>query len=95
MMTAQRFWSVAELAALLGVNVAKVAGWIRSGELPAVNVALRRGIGCRPRWRIPQASLDTFLRQRESTPTPKIRRQRRDREEPIFFSGGRPVASQG
>ncbi|MGH7137562.1 MAG: helix-turn-helix domain-containing protein, partial [Pirellulales bacterium] len=55
-----------QLAKQLGVQAEKVLGWIRSGELRAVNVADRAGR--RPRWRISAETIEEFLRRREAVP---------------------------
>lgn len=62
-----------EIAKLLRVSHEKLIGWIRRGELAAVNV----GNGTRPRFRISQESLDAFLRRREVQPIPKAMPRRR------------------
>jgi excisionase family DNA binding protein len=60
----------------LHVRVGHVLRWIRSGELPASNVALR-ATG-RPRWRISRQALDQFLAARQpSPPAPRPPRRRR------------------
>ncbi|MDY0168499.1 MAG: helix-turn-helix domain-containing protein [Thermoguttaceae bacterium] len=70
-----RALSAAALARRLGVHPHKVLGWIRSGELRAVDLAERRG--GRPRWKIMPAALDEFLSARQSQPpTPRRRRRR-------------------
>lgn len=63
------------VAETLGINVCKVLSWIKSGELRAVNVAARAGR--RPRWRIAQTDLDSFLAGRTATPPVKTTRRRR------------------
>ena len=55
-----------QFAKRLGVQAQKVLGWIRSGELRAVNVADRTGR--RPRWRISAEAAEEFLRRREAVP---------------------------
>ena len=65
------------IAKLLRVASDKVHGWIRRGELRAVNV----GDGVRARYRVSQESLDAFLKSREvQPPTPRTRRQQRPPE---------------
>lgn len=65
-----------EVARLLRVASGKVLGWIRRGELRAVNV----GNKGRPRFRVGRNCLDVFLAAREvrtpppSQPTKKWRR---------------------
>jgi len=49
-----------------GVATAKIIGWIRNGELKAVNLANR---GCkRPRYSIPPEALEEFERSRQVVP---------------------------
>ena len=62
-----------EIAKVLRVSHEKLLGWIRRGELTAVNV----GNGNRPRFRISPESLDAFLRQREVQPLPRVTPRRR------------------
>ena len=54
-----RFITPIAAARLLGVRDSKVFRWIRSGELPAINLAERQGK--RPRYKIERAALDLFL----------------------------------
>jgi len=63
-----------ELAKRLGVSPEKILAWIASGELPAVNVALR--LGGRPRWRIDPADVADFERRRSAQPVPRRSRKR-------------------
>ncbi len=64
--------TTAEIARLLRVSSEKVLGWIRRGELTAVNV----GNGSGPRYRVSRDSLDAFLKSREVQPPPKhVRRK--------------------
>jgi hypothetical protein len=63
-----------EVADELRVDPAKVLGWIRSGQLRAVNV----GDGARrPRYRISGADLQVFLAARSAGPAPRVSRIRR------------------
>ena len=65
-----------EYAEELGVNENKVLGWIRSGELAAVNTAQNRG--GRPRWKISRklSPLSSGPRQSVPPPPPAPRRRR-------------------
>lgn len=64
-----------ELARRWGIGVDKVLGWIRRGELRAINVATTLGI--RPRWLIDPADIAAFEERRAASPPPaKIRRHR-------------------
>lgn len=72
------------VARRLAVKADKVVRWIKSGELPAINVA-ERPIG-RPRYRIAEVDLQDFLRRRSATPPTKpVRRRRRDPQVTEFF----------
>jgi hypothetical protein len=63
------------VAKRLGVQRAKVIGWIRRGELAAVNVAdLPYG---RESWRISAQALADFLDRRKAVAEPKPTRRRR------------------
>ena len=71
-------FTVQDLCERYGVTVHTVLGWIRSGELKAVNVGRRLGAK-KPRWRITQAALDAFEAIRTTTPPlPRVRRRKRD-----------------
>jgi hypothetical protein len=83
------FWTVPAVAELLGVDAGKVLGWIRRGELVGTNIADRAGR--RPRWRIADAELQRFLRARQSTSAPVVRRTRRNEAAPTYFQHGKPV----
>lgn len=64
-----------QIARHLSVGVGKVLGWIRRGELRAVNVAAR--LGGRPRWRIDLRDLEAFEAARTAAPVPKRTRAKR------------------
>ena len=72
----------ADVARDLGVNQSKVLGWIRSGELRGVNVATR--LGGRPRWRIAQVDLDSFLMRRSAAPAPKVTKLRKRKDDAVI-----------
>lgn len=68
--------TVREVAGRYRVGVSRVLGWIRRGELRAIN---RRDTHCdRPSWVIPPDALTAFERGRQAaTPTPKpVRRKK-------------------
>ena len=65
-----------EVATRYGVNQSKVLGWIRAGQLRAVNVANNPN-GARPRWRIsPEAITDFELIRSAVAKSPTVRRRR-------------------
>lgn len=73
-----------QLAAQWGVDVHKVVGWIRSGELRAINLATDRN--GRPRYAIDQADIAVFEASRAVTPpAPRPRRRRKDPQIHEFF----------
>jgi excisionase family DNA binding protein len=61
------FLTPPEVARLLRVSPEKVYGWIRRGELRAVNV----GNCSRPRYRVSRDNLEAFLAAREVQPPPQ------------------------
>jgi excisionase family DNA binding protein len=73
--SALSFLTVSAVACALGVRRGKILNWIARGELVGVNIA-DRATG-RPRWRIPQAALDSFLAMRSCRPPDPVRRVRR------------------
>jgi hypothetical protein len=63
------------LARILRVNADRVRAWIRSGELPALNLASKR---CgRPRFVILPHQLASFEQRRAAAPPPKQVKQRK------------------
>jgi hypothetical protein len=63
------------VAALLAVNRHQVSDLIRSGELEAVDVSLRRG-GKRASWRISSEALEAFCLRRGSAPVKRAPRRK-------------------
>ena len=61
-----------------GINVLKVHGWIRSGELRATNYATSQA-GKLPRWRISPADLKAFDLARSAVPAPTVTRRPRQK----------------
>ena len=77
--------SVRDVCERLGVNEHTVLGWIRSGELRAVNVGRRPG-GKKPRWRITQEALEAFEQLRTAAPpAPRLRRRKRPADVIEFY----------
>jgi excisionase family DNA binding protein len=74
-------FTVRDICDRYGVGEHSVLGWIRSGELRAVNVGRRLGAK-KPRWRITQEALDAFEQLRSATPPPP-RRTRRPKQPDI------------
>lgn len=67
--------SVQTIAIAIDVSDETVLRWIHSGDLKAFNISKR---STRPRWRIAQSDLDTFLetRSNQTNPDPPPRRKR-------------------
>jgi len=73
--------SVQDVSERFGVGQHTVLGWIRSGELRAINVS-RHLASKKPRWRIPESAISAFETLRTTAPpVPRMRRRRR-RDEP-------------
>ena len=70
------------LAERWGVKVDKVHGFIRSGELVAINVA--SSLAGRPRWRIPLKAVRQFEQRRTAKPAVTPTRRRRSQEVPSY-----------
>jgi excisionase family DNA binding protein len=66
-----------EFARQLRVKASKVIGWIRSGELAAIDTAPRGAL--RPRYRISREAVESFERRRAVVPLPAPVRRRRKR----------------
>ena len=70
-------YTVQDLQRRYSVTAHTVLGWIRSGELRAVNVGRRPGAK-KPRWRITQGALEAFELARTPTqPPPRAQRRKR------------------
>ena len=77
-----RFLTPPAIANRLAVTPETVLGWIRSGELKAVNVAQR---SCRrPRFRVDPIDLEIFLQGRQAVSTPKTPAPRRQRNPDVI-----------
>ncbi len=75
--------TVAELARRLRVGEDKIRGWIRRGELRAINVAMSP---CgKPRWVVSPESLAEFERRRTSSPPPPPKRRRKKTTEIDYY----------
>ncbi len=80
-----RTLTVRDLCDRYGVTEHTVLGWIRSGELRAINVG--RSLGTKkPRWRIPPEALQAFeLLRTPSPPPPRTRRRKRQADVIQFY----------
>ena len=72
-----------EVACVYGVKPATVIGWIRAGELRAIDIA-RRGAK-RPRYRIDPADLAVFENGRAVEAPTKPKRRSTKRQDVIEF----------
>jgi excisionase family DNA binding protein len=78
-------FTVQDVCDRYGVTVHTVLGWIRSGELRAVNVG-RQQRARKPRWRISEEALVAFEQVRAtSPPVPKPRRRKRPADVIEFY----------
>ncbi|HEY1186325.1 MAG TPA: helix-turn-helix domain-containing protein [Gemmata sp.] len=73
-----RTLTVAEVAERFGVTPETVAGWIRAGELRAVNVSRSR-TSKKPRWRVTPEALAAFETARSATAEQPAAPKRRKR----------------
>jgi hypothetical protein len=64
-----------------GIGVDKVRGWIRSGELPAIDASARRG--GRPRFLIDRADIAVFEAKRAVAKAPARARARRRKQSDV------------
>jgi len=74
-------FSPRDLSERYGVAIEKIHGWIKTGQLTAVNIASRPDQ--RPRYRIRQSDLEAFEAARATTPPPKPPRRRRKADAPV------------
>jgi hypothetical protein len=71
------------IAELLGLDVHQIHGFIKRGELVAVDLSQRRNR--RPRYRISPMALEAFLRSRQvEPPSPRARRKAREADCPQY-----------
>jgi transposase len=75
--------TVRDLARRYRVGEDKIRGWIRRGELRAVNTAT--ALCGRPRWVVNPDALAEFERGRASGPPPQTRRPRKKAEMVDYF----------
>ena len=80
--TSKSYMTPPEIAKLLRVSPEKVIGWIRRGELRAINVS---NGWQRKRFLIGQDDLDAFLTRREVHPPPPRPRRMRQAADPDFI----------
>lgn len=72
-------YTIKDICNRFSVNEHTVLAWIHSGELKAVNVGVAPGKK-KPRWRITQPALDSFMALRAATPAPSPPRNRRKQQ---------------
>lgn len=75
-----QFLSTREVANRLSVTTDQVIALIRSGRLVAVNV----GIGRKPRWRILEDDLHTFLAAASVRPPVRVTRSRKVKQPDVI-----------
>ena len=83
-MSSSWYYTIAQIAELLGVSPDKPRDWIADGSLPAINVA--RHSGGKARWRVSQADLEAFLlRRRTQPPAPAPKRKKRTTDVTTYY----------
>jgi excisionase family DNA binding protein len=80
----ERTITVKEASERYGVEEHTVLGWIRSGELRALNVGRTLGKK-KPRWRITAEALAAFELLRTPTPPPPRTRRRKQTDVINFY----------
>ncbi len=75
-------WTVPELAKMLRVSEDKVRGWIRRGELAALNTAAPLA---KPRFVVLPHHLTEFEQRHRAAPPPQTRRRRTRSATPDYF----------
>ncbi|MHC4405429.1 MAG: helix-turn-helix domain-containing protein [Planctomycetota bacterium] len=76
-------YTVRDLCDRYGVGEHTILGWIRSGELQAIDVSRNRG--GKPRWRITKEALEAFELVRTHSPPPPRTRRRKQPPEIVEF----------
>jgi transposase len=69
-------YSVKDVAERFCVSQSTVLHWLATGQLVGLNVGRDPG-KAKPRWRIPQSSLEIFEASRSSKPAPAPTRRKR------------------
>jgi hypothetical protein len=78
-----RGWTVRDVAGRYRVGMDKVRGWIRRGELRAVNTAT--ALCGKPRWVVTNEAMAEFERRRSSTPPAKPQRMRQKHPQKDYY----------
>lgn len=75
--------TVQECCERLGLrNPHSILNWISTGELRAINISAKTGIGHRPTWRIPADALIEFIEKRsQKLPMKAVRQKKRKQRE--------------
>ena len=80
-----RALTIRDLCERYGVGEHTVLGWIRSGELRALNCGRRPGAR-KPRWRVTPEALASFeLLRTHNPPPPRTKRRKRQSEILEFY----------
>ena len=77
------YYTPPQVAKRYGVDPSKIIGWIKRGELRAIDVSACPG--GRPRFRISPADLALFEAARAAGPQPKVSRRRKEDPSVIQF----------
>lgn len=75
----RKFWTPPQLSTMSGIKQDNILGFIKSGELRAINTAANAN-GKRPRWRIAESDWLEFLERRANKPPAPVQPVRRRRK---------------
>jgi transposase len=76
-------FGIKDICERFAVGEHTVLGWIRRGELRAIDVSRKQG--GRPKWRVTPQALDVFELARTATPPPPRTRRKRPQADVIEF----------
>ena len=76
-------FGVKDLCERFAIGEHTILGWIKRGELKAINVSRKQG--GRPKWRITEEALAAFEQLRTPTPTPSQTRRKKQSTNVIEF----------
>lgn len=82
-MSERAFYTVKQVAALLGLRQHAVLALIKSGAIPSINIALTQT--GRPRWRILPSDFEAWVSKRTHQPSTPRRRRRKQTTVKQYF----------
>jgi predicted site-specific integrase-resolvase len=78
------YLSPPQYAKRLGIDPVKILGWIKKGELRAINIA--SNLTGRPRYRIPIDAILEFEALRSARPAVKVVRRKKKKQDSDFVT---------